>query len=177
MRLAAQCGTMKLDRKQLIKLLNLTGSDYDAEALGAIRRSNALLRRHQMTWAELLAPSHDPLQTPQPRSPQARPQRHKSSPMGSHGSRGKPMWEYHTRYTQQHRHWTAYESRQEWLSRSLGVFFFPVTVFTWLYKSVVRTRRRWLKPVAMLVPVFGAGIAAMIWLVMLLSVAQLIGIV
>jgi hypothetical protein len=87
------------------------------------------------------------------------------------------MWEYHTRYTQQHRHWTAYETRQEWLSRSLGVFFFPVTVFTWLYKSVVRTRRRWLKPVAMLVPVFGAGIAAMIWLVMLLSVAQLIGIV
>jgi hypothetical protein len=34
-----------------------------------------------------------------------------------------------------------------------------------------------LKPVAMLVPIFGAGMAAMIWLVMLLSVAQLIGIV
>ena len=168
---------MKLDREHLIKLLNLTGSDYDAEALGAIRRSNALLRRHRMTWAELLAPSQDPVQTPQPRPAQARPQRHKSSPRGSHGLREKPIWEYHVRYAQQHRHWTAYDTRQEWLSRSLGVFFFPVTVFTWLYKSVVRTRRRWLKPVAMLVPIFGAGMAAMIWVVMLLSVAQLIGIV
>ena len=29
---------MRLDRERLIKLLNLTGSEYDAEALSAIRR-------------------------------------------------------------------------------------------------------------------------------------------
>jgi hypothetical protein len=168
---------MRLDRAQLIKLLNLTGSDYDAEALGAIRRSNALLRRHRTTWAELLAPSQDPVQTPHPRSAQTRPQRPQSGPRGFHGFRERPSWEYHVRYAQRHEHWTPYDTRQDWLGYSLRVLFFPVTVFVWLYKAVVRTRRRWLKPVAMLVPVFGAGMAAMIWLVMLLSLAQLIGIV
>jgi hypothetical protein len=36
---------MTLNRDQLIKLLNLTGSEYDAEVLNAIRRANALLRQ------------------------------------------------------------------------------------------------------------------------------------
>jgi hypothetical protein len=46
---------MALNRDQLIKLLNLTGSEYDAEALNAIRRANALLRQHRATWTDLLA--------------------------------------------------------------------------------------------------------------------------
>jgi hypothetical protein len=168
---------MRLDRERLIKLLNLTGSEYDAEALSAIRRSNALLRRHRTTWAELLAPLQEPLQTPQPRPAQARQQRPKPSPRGSHAFREGPIWESNVRYTQRQRYWTISETRQAWVSDMLGVLFFPVTVFVWLYKAVVRSRRRWLKPVAMLVPIFGAGMAAMIWVVMLLSVAQLIGIV
>jgi hypothetical protein len=45
---------MTLNRDQLIKLLNLTGSEYDAEALNAIRRANALLRKHRATWADLV---------------------------------------------------------------------------------------------------------------------------
>jgi hypothetical protein len=167
---------MRLDREQLIKLLNLTGSEYDAEALSAIRRSNVLLRRHRTTWAELLAPSREPLQTPQPGPAQARQQRPKPSPRGSHAFRERPIWESNG-YTRRQRYWTTNETRQAWVRNMLGVLFFPVTVFAWLYKRVVRTRRRWLKPVAMLVPIFGAGMAAMIWVVMLLSVAQLIGIV
>jgi hypothetical protein len=36
----------------LIKLLNMTASQHDAEVLVAIRKSNALLRRNQTTWSE-----------------------------------------------------------------------------------------------------------------------------
>jgi hypothetical protein len=53
----------------------------------------------------------------------------------------------------------------------------PVTVFVWLYEKVVRTNRWWLKPVAMLVPIFGGGMATLIWVFMQVAVAQLIGIV
>jgi hypothetical protein len=63
------------------------------------------------------------------------------------------------------------------LSSSLSVLFFPVTVYVWLYEGVVLTRRWRLKPVAMLVPIFGGGTAALIWVFMLLAVAQLVGIV
>jgi hypothetical protein len=167
---------MRLDREQLIKLLNLTGSEYDAEALSAIRRSNVLLRRHRTTWAELLAPSQEPLQTPQPRPAQARQQRPKPSPRGSPAFRERPIWESNVRYARQ-RYWTTNETRQAWVRNMLGVSFFPVTVFAWLYKRVVHRKRRWLKPIAILVPIFGGGMAAMVWVVMLLSVAQLIGIV
>jgi hypothetical protein len=45
---------MRLDRERLIKLLNLTGSEYDAEALSATRRSNVLLCRHRTTWRSCL---------------------------------------------------------------------------------------------------------------------------
>jgi len=46
----------------------------------------------------------------------------------------------------------------------------------WLYEGAAHTRRRWLKPVAILVPIFGGGTAALIWLFLLLAVAQLMGI-
>ncbi len=45
---------MALDRDRLIKLLNMTASQHDAEVLVAIRKSNALLRRNQTTWSDLL---------------------------------------------------------------------------------------------------------------------------
>ncbi|SRR5216683_436322 len=168
---------MRLDRERLIKLLNLTESEHDAEALSAIRRSNVLLRRHRTTWAELLAPSQERVQTPQPEPMQARQQRPKASPRGSHAFKERPIWKAEMRYAQRQRYWTASETRQVPVSNVLAVLFFPVTVFAWLYNGLVRTRRPWLKPVAMLVPIFGGGMAAMIWVIMLLSVAQLIGIV
>jgi hypothetical protein len=61
------------------------------------------------------------------------------------------------RYTQRQRYWTTSETRQSWVSDMLGVLFFPVTVFAWLYKRLGRRKRRWLKPVAMLVPISAAG--------------------
>jgi hypothetical protein len=166
---------MRLDRERLIKLLNLTGSENDAEALSAIRRSNVLLRRHRTTWAELLAPSQQPLQAPEPGPAQARPQRPRPSQRNPYAFSERPTWEYNVRYTRRQRYWTASETIEAWGSVLLGVMFFPVSVFTWLYTRVERTRRQWPGWIAMLVPIFGGGVAATVWVVILLSVAVLIG--
>jgi hypothetical protein len=169
---------MTLNRAQLIKLLNLTGSEYDAEALNAIRRSNALLRKHRTTWADLLALPQEPAKARQPGPAQAR-----QRPRGSDAFRSKPMWEPKARYGQ----WNGYRatnatkqvqfSRIGSLSPSLSVLFFPVAVYVWLYEGVVLTRRWRLRPIAMLVPIFGGATAALIWVLMLSAVARLMGIV
>jgi hypothetical protein len=163
---------MTLNRAQLIKLLNLTGSEYDAEALNAIRRSNALLRKHRATWADLLALPQEPAQARQPRP----------RPMGSDAFRDKPMWESKVRHSQ----WQGYRatnatkqvqfSRIGSLSPSLSVLFFPVAVYVWLYEEVVLTRRGRLRQFAMFVPIFGGGTASLIWILMLLTVAHVMGI-
>lgn len=43
-----------LDRSRLIKILGMTGSEHDGEALAAIRRASAILREAKVTWGELL---------------------------------------------------------------------------------------------------------------------------
>jgi hypothetical protein len=168
---------MTLNRAQLIKLLNLTGSEYDAEALNAIRRSNALLRKHRTTWADLLALPQEPAKARQPGPAQAR-----QRPRGSDAFRSRPMWEPKARYGQWHGYRATNATKQVQFSRigslppSLSVLFFPITVYIWLYEGAAHTRRRWLKPVAILVPIFGGGTAALIWVFLLLAVAQLMGI-
>lgn len=44
----------KADKTKLGKLLNLTASNQDAEALSAIRKANALLKRLGLSWPDLL---------------------------------------------------------------------------------------------------------------------------
>jgi hypothetical protein len=123
---------MTLNRDQLTKLLNLTGSEYDAEALNAIRRANALLRQHRATWADLLAPSQEPEKGRQP------------EPQQSQHPRPRPRG--------------------------------PDAVKAALREPEVRRARRRRKPVAMLVPIFGATVA-LIWVFLVLAVAQLMGLV
>ena len=56
---------MELDRNRLVKFLNMTDSQHDAEVLIAIRKSNELLRLHQVKWIDLLGPrSRAPLTPP-----------------------------------------------------------------------------------------------------------------
>jgi hypothetical protein len=43
-----------LDRQKLVKLLAMTTSDKDPEALAAIRLANAMLDREKMTWGDVL---------------------------------------------------------------------------------------------------------------------------
>ena len=64
-------------------------------------------------------------------------------------------------------------SRIGWLPPSLTFLFFPSVVYVWLYERVVLTRRRQLKPVAMLVPIFGGATTALIWMFLISAVVQL----
>lgn len=43
------------DRERLIKLLSLSGSPHDGEALAAIRKANGLLTANNTTWSEVIA--------------------------------------------------------------------------------------------------------------------------
>lgn len=47
---------MKIDRALLAKLLSMTDSQHDAEALAAIRKANQLLRFQAATWSDVLQP-------------------------------------------------------------------------------------------------------------------------
>ncbi|MBS0541591.1 MAG: hypothetical protein JSR47_22690 [Proteobacteria bacterium] len=55
---------MDLDKDRLAKLLSMTGSDHDAEALAAIRKANDLLRVHRKSWSDVLGLSQPPIEPP-----------------------------------------------------------------------------------------------------------------
>ena len=176
---------MTLNRDQLTKLLNLTGSEYDAEALNAIRRANALLRKHRATWADLLARPQEPAEAQQPEPmQQSEPTQtqQRPRPRDSDAFKVKSVWNPKVRHAEWHGYRVTSATKQVQFSRigslppSLSVLFFPITVYIWLYEGAAHTRRRWLKPVAILVPIFGGGTAALIWVFLLLAVAQLMGI-
>lgn len=57
---------MALDKERLAKLLSMTGSDHDAEALAAIRKANEFLRLHRKSWPDVLGLSAPP---PEPQKP------------------------------------------------------------------------------------------------------------
>jgi len=46
--------SLSIDRERLVRLLRVTESDQDAEALIAIRKSNELLRAHGKSWADVI---------------------------------------------------------------------------------------------------------------------------
>lgn len=45
---------MELDKDRLVKLLNLTASTHDGEALAAIRKSNELLQQSKSSWSAVM---------------------------------------------------------------------------------------------------------------------------
>lgn len=45
-----------MDRAKLVKLLNLSTSDNDAEALSALRHANLLIKREGFSWDEIVHP-------------------------------------------------------------------------------------------------------------------------
>ena len=57
----------RIDRERLVRLLRMTESDRDAEALIAIRKSNELLRAHRTSWADVIdLPPQDEVQPDPP---------------------------------------------------------------------------------------------------------------
>jgi hypothetical protein len=47
-----------LDRERLAKVLALTTSDNDAEALAAIRRANEIIKGENLGWLDVIAQQH-----------------------------------------------------------------------------------------------------------------------
>ncbi len=62
---------MEIDRTLLAKLLSMTDSQHDAEALAAIRKANQLLRFGATTWSDVLQTSE--FETPRLSAPDVRP--------------------------------------------------------------------------------------------------------
>ena len=120
------------------------------------------MRKHGSTWEDLPHYPQESAKARQPEPTQARQQR----PRGSDAFKAKHG--YATNSTTQ-----VQFSRIGWLRPSLTILFFPSAVYVWLYQRVVLTRRRRLKPVAMLVPIFGGATAALIWMFLISAVAQL----
>jgi hypothetical protein len=67
---------LEVDKDRLVKLLNMTESQHDGEALAAIRKSNDLLRLYRASWSDVLGvsapPAEEPRQ-PEPAKPSAAP--------------------------------------------------------------------------------------------------------
>lgn len=53
-----------MDRDKLTKLMNLTFSDNDHEALSALRKANAIVREERKMWGDLLLASGSPASKP-----------------------------------------------------------------------------------------------------------------
>ncbi len=68
---------MELDKERLAKLLSMTSSEHDAEALAAIRKANEHLRLHRKSWSEALGV--EPVVEP-PRSSGYRPEMSRPPP-------------------------------------------------------------------------------------------------
>lgn len=66
------------DRQKIVKLLNLTTSSNDAEALLAIRKANEMLGKEGMIWSDYLEPRGNAGQRGEPwrPRPEPRPQDH-----------------------------------------------------------------------------------------------------
>jgi hypothetical protein len=61
---------LEVDKDRLVKLLNMTESQHDGEALAAIRKSNDLLRLSRASWSDVLGVSAPPVEEPrQPEPP------------------------------------------------------------------------------------------------------------
>jgi len=64
---------MERDRERLLKFLNMTTSEHDAEVMTSIRKANELLRLHKLTWAEFLRPPPEESAHPERKRPNANP--------------------------------------------------------------------------------------------------------
>ena len=63
---------MDLDKERLVKLLNLTASSHDGEALAAIRKSNELLQQCKSSWSEVVG-YVEPVEVPVVEQPRPAP--------------------------------------------------------------------------------------------------------
>jgi hypothetical protein len=120
---------VSVDRDRLIKLLNMTASQHDAEVLVAIRKSNALLRRNGTTWSDLLGTAAPPSFEDPAADYQIRPEEDDFREFDfAHASDARGLWEARVRAN-------AFKAEIRAVPFWLRLLFFPL----WAGAEVVAT--------------------------------------
>lgn len=131
---------MGLDRNRLVKFMNMTESQHDAEALMAIRKANELLRLNDLDWTDLVD-----------RRPSTRPG---SQPASEPRDRGNPRARNFNdpgnRYGSARRRRSAEEVRADNFRATvraiplpIRVLFLPATVGAEVLAYAVLSKRSW----------------------------------
>jgi len=110
---------LELDKERLAKLMSMTGSGHDAEALAAVRKANALLRAHGKSWADVIGATAEAAKDPAQRTANES----QSGPAGPRETASPPNYQRTRPYRNAFR-------REPVLSRLLG---FPF----WLFVEVL----------------------------------------
>jgi hypothetical protein len=140
----------ELDKERLAKLLSMTSSDHDAEALAAIRKANDLLRLNRKTWFDVLDTSIPALEPPRAEAPRYAP-RPSGPPPPPPGY--QPLRDYRDALR-----------REPFLPRLLGFpFWLLIEIVAFAFPRKLLNTRSSLIAVVFAVGML-AGIAAWIWL-------------
>ncbi len=144
---------MELDKERLAKLLSMTGSEHDAEALAAIRKANELLRLNKKSWAEVLG---DP---PPVVAPRAEVPRYAAYPSATPAGPPEPPPGY-----QRLRDYRNALRREPFLPRLLGFpFWLLIELLAFAFpRKLLNTRGNFIATVFAIGML--AGIASWIWL-------------
>jgi hypothetical protein len=129
-----------LDRNRLVKFMNMTESQHDAEALLAVRKANELLRLNDLNWTDLVDPRPTPRAGPQP-APESRDRR---------GPHARNFNDPRSRYGATARGRSAEQARADNFRATvraiplpIRVLFLPATVGAEVLAYAVLSKRSW----------------------------------
>lgn len=176
-----------VDRDRLVKLLNMTASSHDSEALAAMRHSNQMLRQANMSWADLIAVATEPPPARAPTEPKAEPDIRRHDPPSPRSANwGRDLFGDEPSITRSADPKKA-QSDQLALKRRvlrgriravpfvLRLLFFPIWVFAETYAALVHGGPLPGKIIAFLAPVAVGAAAGAFWIVVVNELAKWFG--
>jgi hypothetical protein len=170
-----------VDRARLVKLLNLTESQHDGEALTAIRRSNEMLRRSKTSWEEVLTPAPSDQQQASPPPPEPEPERKPrprtagwgSDLFGEEASVPPPPKEKDERNESKI---NEYKTIARARIRSIPIFyrlvFFPIWAFAESYVTAVYRERLPTKLISIIAPLAVGALTGALWFIVAKAIVE-----
>ena len=155
----AQRHPVELDRDRLIKLLNMTTSRHDPEALVAIRMSNDLLHQHRMSWSDIVGHPDGPASPGLQGQTQSRAQHAQGT-----ATEDAPTPRTNLNVNRAHAARDALKARIKTVPIWLRLLFFPLWAGAEVIASVVLIERNWLiRSLAMIPVLFVTGLCSVLW--------------
>ena len=149
----------ELDRDRLIKLLNMTTSNHDPEALVAIRLSNDLLHQHRMSWSDIVGHRDESASPGLPGQTQSRTQHAEAS-----ATDDTPTVRTNPKANRAHAARDALKARIKTVPIWLRLLFFPLWAGAEVVASVVLIERNWLmRGLAMIPVLFVTSLCGVLW--------------